>query len=53
MSSNTGNNNEEGAFKIQPHPAKTNDPNDLVENTPGQSATRASFAACGHSHSML
>ena len=37
MSSNTGNNNEEGAFKVQPHPAKTNDPNDLVENTPGQS----------------
>ncbi|GAA5964527.1 hypothetical protein JCM8115_003909 [Rhodotorula mucilaginosa] len=35
MSSNTANNNDEGAFKIQPHPAKTNDPNDLVENTPG------------------
>ncbi|GAA5873872.1 hypothetical protein JCM3774_000708 [Rhodotorula dairenensis] len=27
---------DEGAtFTIQPHPAKTNDPNDLVENTAG------------------
>lgn len=55
MSSNTGNNNEEGAFKIQPHPAKTNDPNDLVENTPGQSSTFASLTACGgaDSHTLL
>jgi hypothetical protein len=55
MSSNTANNNDEGAFKIQPHPAKTNDPNDLVENTPGQSSALALFPACGgaDSHATL
>ncbi|GAA5992241.1 hypothetical protein JCM10908_001834 [Rhodotorula pacifica] len=35
MSSQDSKSTEEGAFKIQPHPAKTNDPNDLVENTGG------------------
>ncbi|KAL7009868.1 hypothetical protein EMMF5_000776 [Cystobasidiomycetes sp. EMM_F5] len=41
MSDNT----QEQQFKIQPHPAKDNDPSSLVENTPGLMGDRANPTA--------